>query len=360
MVTDRHGAVLAVAGDVDRRGLKRWARGAEIRGALAGQRNGGLLAAVERACSRSWRCRLRWDWNVRSCWARSTLGFRLDDKLAERFKRVTESDIAFAADGQIKASTLPPDDRQPLLSLLTASGVQTISLDDKRVRGTQSSVGTCAAAQACETGAPAVLILRSRTERLRFPERDPHRPRRLPPWWPCCWPPFSATPSRAPSRDPWRPSATSCGRCPPPATSRGRFRCAAPRSWEDEDAKLLATTFNTLTDSIARFQREAAQRERLSSLGRLSTVVAHEIRNPLMIIKASLRTLGSDHVSRAEMRQALTDVRRGSGAAEPGGERRAGLRAADPIRLCAGGCQCRLCRRRTGHAGSGAADCACG
>jgi signal transduction histidine kinase len=70
-------------------------------------------------------------------------------------------------------------------------------------------------------------------------------------------------------------------------------------NWEDEDATLLATTFNTLTDSIARFQREAAQRERLSSLGRLSTVVAHEIRNPLMIIKASLRTLGRDHVSRA-------------------------------------------------------------
>jgi two-component system sensor histidine kinase HydH len=79
-------------------------------------------------------------------------------------------------------------------------------------------------------------------------------------------------------------------------------------TWEDEDAKLLAATFNTLTDSIARFQREAAQRERLSSLGRLSTVVAHEIRNPLMIIKASLRTLGREQASRSEVRQALTDV----------------------------------------------------
>jgi signal transduction histidine kinase len=79
-------------------------------------------------------------------------------------------------------------------------------------------------------------------------------------------------------------------------------------SWEDEDAKLLASTFNTLTDSIGRFQREATQRERLSALGRLSTVIAHEIRNPLMIIKASLRTLANEHVSRAEMKQALTDV----------------------------------------------------
>ena len=56
---------------------------------------------------------------------------------------------------------------------------------------------------------------------------------------------------------------------------------------------MLATTFNTLTDSIVRFQREAAQRERLSSLGRLSTVIAHEVRNPLMIIKGALRTLAA-------------------------------------------------------------------
>ena len=61
--------------------------------------------------------------------------------------------------------------------------------------------------------------------------------------------------------------------------------------WDDEDARLLATTFNTLTDSIARFQREMSQKERLTSLGRLSTVIAHEVRNPLMIIKAALHTL---------------------------------------------------------------------
>ena len=40
-----------------------------------------------------------------------TVGFRLDNALAEQFKRVTESDIAFAVDGQIKASTLPAGDR---------------------------------------------------------------------------------------------------------------------------------------------------------------------------------------------------------------------------------------------------------
>jgi nitrogen fixation/metabolism regulation signal transduction histidine kinase len=45
-------------------------------------------------------------------------------------------------------------------------------------------------------------------------------------------------------------------------------RHQATGAMDDDDAHMLATTFNTLTDSIDRFQREAAQRERLSSLGR--------------------------------------------------------------------------------------------
>jgi two-component system, NtrC family, sensor histidine kinase HydH len=77
-------------------------------------------------------------------------------------------------------------------------------------------------------------------------------------------------------------------------------------SGSDEDTRLLANTFNSLTDSIARFQREGALRDRLSALGRLATVVAHEVRNPLMIIKASLRSLRRD--ASPEAREALADI----------------------------------------------------
>jgi hypothetical protein len=55
-------------------------------------------------------------------------------------------------------------------------------------------------------------------------------------------------------------------------------------------------------------------------------VIAHEVRNPLMIIKASLRTLGSERVSRDERRQALTDVDE-SGPPQSRGQRRSRLRA---------------------------------
>jgi two-component system sensor histidine kinase HydH len=87
-----------------------------------------------------------------------------------------------------------------------------------------------------------------------------------------------------------------------------RIPVAPQRRWQDEDARLLATTFNAMTDSIARFQREANQRERLSSLGRLSTVIAHEIRNPLMIIKTSLRSLRREEAAPAQVQSAARDI----------------------------------------------------
>ncbi len=104
------------------------------------------------------------------------------------------------------------------------------------------------------------------------------------------------------------------------------------RPWDDEDARLLASTFNTLTESIARFQREAAQKERLSALGRLSTVIAHEIRNPLMIIKSSLPQPAARHRHGGGAARGGRRHRRGNHAPEPHRHRGARLRPADPVR----------------------------
>ena len=68
-----------------------------------------------------------------------TVGFRLDNALAAQFKRATESDIAFAVDGHIRASTLPAADRGQLVSLLKTGGVQAISLSGRRVRGAETA-----------------------------------------------------------------------------------------------------------------------------------------------------------------------------------------------------------------------------
>jgi signal transduction histidine kinase len=235
-----------------------------------------------------------------------TVGSRLDNNLAETFKRATESDIVFAVGGQVSASTLPTSDRTKLVSLLRTPNVQSVSLERGEYVALKRPLGPAAAAMKGET-APSVLLLRSRTERLQF---------------------LSAINtglmvvgvlavlaatilSYAVARTITRPLATIKNVMREMSATGDLTRKIALKgtaSWEDEDAKLLASTFNTLTDSIARFQREAAQRERLSALGRLSTVIAHEIRNPLMIIKASLRTLANEKVTRGEVKQALIDV----------------------------------------------------
>ena len=146
----------------------------------------------------------------------------------------------------------------------------------------------------------------------------------------------SASRSRAPSRGPL--AAITGVMREVAATGDLTRKIALLRShrWDDEDARLLATTFNTLTDSIARFQREMSQKERLSSLGRLSTVIAHEIRNPLMIIKASLHAPPPAGRHRRDAARSGRRHRRRGGAAQPHRERGPRLRPADSFRAGAG------------------------
>ena len=157
--------------------------------------------------------------------------------------------------------------------------------------------------------APVALILRSRTEQLRFLQRDPHRALAVTAVLAVL---LATLLSFAVARTITQPLAAITGVMREVAATGDLTRKIALRRgdrWDDEDARLLATTFNTLTDSIARFQREVAQKERLSSLGRLSTVIAHEVRNPLMIIKAALHTLRRRPTcSREDVREAVADI----------------------------------------------------
>jgi two-component system, NtrC family, sensor histidine kinase HydH len=88
-------------------------------------------------------------------------------------------------------------------------------------------------------------------------------------------------------------------------------RGIGPRGGPDRvDARLLARTFDTLADTSARFQREAALRERHSALGRLPAVIAHELRDPLLAIKGSLSALRGESLRPEEVRDAATSIDR--------------------------------------------------
>ena len=233
-----------------------------------------------------------------------SMGFPFNDALAAQFKALTDSEVAFAVDGRILAATLAPPARLALAQVVGSQGVGRVTLEQDDYA---SLVQPLSPADGADEHDAVAVILRSRTARLRVLNEL-----------------FVGLAGAAllavvlavglsygVARSVTRPlAAITAGMREMAKTGDLTRKISLSRRgrWEDEDASLLATTFNTLTDSIARFQREAAQRERLSSLGRLSTVIAHEVRNPLMIIKASLRTIRRDDVTPAEAREATADI----------------------------------------------------
>ena len=239
-----------------------------------------------------------------------SVGFSLDVQTAGTFRRLTNSEIAFAVNRRVAASTLPDEYNTQLESLIGTQGIHVIRLGDGEYAAVSRVLPLQATGQHTATAngpTATALILRSRTERLRF-LNPVHRELAGTAFLAV----LAATlVSYAVARTVTRPLAAITATMHEMTTTGDLTRKIAlsPRArWEDEDARLLARTFNTMTDSIARFQREAAQRERLSSLGRLSTVVAHEIRNPLMIIRTALRTLKQGTGHAPEVDAAIADI----------------------------------------------------
>ena len=230
-----------------------------------------------------------------------SIGYLLDDRRAAQFKALTGADIAFAMGGAVRASTLPGP-RDALAPLLAATGPTRIAIAGEEYVALTQALGSGTAA-----ADPAAIILRSRSERLRSLGAIQAALGGIA---------LGATllaivVSYGVARTVSRPLATITDHMRQIAATGDLTRKIPMRrrgGWDDDDAHMLATTFNTLTDSIVRFQREAGQRERLSSLGRLSTVIAHEVRNPLMIIKGALRTLDRDGATAADVRDAATDI----------------------------------------------------
>jgi signal transduction histidine kinase len=231
------------------------------------------------------------------------VGFLFDDSLAGQLKQITGSEMAFGMDGQILSSTLPAAARPALVSLLQAGDrPQQVTLEGEEF------VAAPLPLEPAGTGAgPVALILRSRTEQLNFLQAI-HTELAVTAVVAVL---LATLLSFAVARTITRPLAAITDVMREVAASGELTRkivLPGGRRWDDEDARLLATTFNTLTDSVVRFQREASQKERLLSLGRLSTVIAHEVRNPLMIIKAALHTVRRPDAAVEAVREAAADI----------------------------------------------------
>src|SRR5439155_26902677 len=202
------------------------------------------------------------------------LGRSLDYTQASKFQTQTNSEIAFGVNGVIKAATLPESTWPALVPLLGKPGVRSsITLNGEDYLALANPLGPAGPREQ-----PIVIVLRSRTDRQKFLSAL-HRALGLTAVVAVL---ASILLSYAVARTVTRPVEAITSTMREMAASGDltrRIPVSPDARWQDEDARLLATTFNSMTDAIEKFQREATQRERLSSLGRLSTVVAHETRN---------------------------------------------------------------------------------
>lgn len=235
------------------------------------------------------------------------MGYLLDSTRASELRTLTGADVVFAFSGRIRASSLPADatpavaswlDAEPRPAVLRLGGDDFSALArplERGAGGTSVGVGDV----------PQAIVLRSRTERMRTLDTI----RSALGGVALATVALAALFSYALARSVTTPLATIAGHMRDAAATGDLSRkVVLPESpWTDEDARLVASTFNALTDSVAAAQRDAAQRERLSALGRLSTVIAHEIRNPLMIIKGALRQLTRPD-SAEDTREAASDI----------------------------------------------------
>ncbi len=244
---------------------------------------------------------------------RLVVGFKLDREAVERLKRLTASEVAIGLDGRVVVSTLDATHNGDLSARLSQPGLfnqnQLVVLDGEEFIAAAQPLarpGEVGGADAVGTALPVAVVLRSRTARLQF----------LRPLQTSLIVTAVVALLAAPllswvvARTVTRPlgSVTATMREVAATGDLSKRVLGTSGNWQDEDTRLLASTFNRLLGAIARFQQEAGQRERLSSLGRLSTVVAHEVRNPLMIIKAVLRTLRRDAVPPDGVREAVADI----------------------------------------------------
>jgi signal transduction histidine kinase len=240
---------------------------------------------------------------VREVLGRLSIGFFMDDTVASRMRELTGSEVAFVAEGGVLASSLPAAVRPGLAGLVRSGGLFNAQLGGEEYLALARPMTAAGTGMAGQT---MTVVMRSRTERLRV-----LRTLRAGLGGILVVTVLLATVlSYLVARTMTRPLAavTSAMRDVAATGDLTRKVTVRSRAWDDADARLLATAFNTLTDSISRFQREAAHKDRLSSLGRLSAVIAHEVRNPLMIIRASLASLWRDDVSATERREALADI----------------------------------------------------
>jgi len=93
--------------------------------------------------------------------------------------------------------------------------------------------------------------------------------------------------------------------------SRQNYGYRVKTEREDELGR-LANTFNTMCGSIQQARAELVRQERISTIGRLSSSIVHDLRNPLAAIYGGAEMLVDSELSEAQMKRLAGNIYRAS------------------------------------------------
>lgn len=93
--------------------------------------------------------------------------------------------------------------------------------------------------------------------------------------------------------------------------AKGNYSVRVPAGSRDEIGR-LAETFNTMCASISAAREDLIRQERISTIGRLSTSIVHDLRNPLAAIYGGAEMLVDTQLSEAQVQRLAGNIYRAS------------------------------------------------
>jgi signal transduction histidine kinase len=93
--------------------------------------------------------------------------------------------------------------------------------------------------------------------------------------------------------------------------SKQNYDCRVATGRKDELGR-LANTFNTMCTSIQQARAELVRHEQISTIGRLSSSIVHDLRNPLAAIYGGAEMLVDNDLSTAQMKRLAGNIYRAS------------------------------------------------
>lgn len=228
-------------------------------------------------------------------------GYAVDQRAAQRLKEATGgSDFAFLSGGRVIASTLDPGAEKEVAAQPPQDGLHQVSIGNKEYSVLASPLLDVESKPLGE-----LRIFRSfEAARQRI---DMLRRNIIVIWFLSMLTGLGLTYLMARRiLEPVRTLDLAAGEI-----ARGNYDFRVPEQSADELGR-LANTFNAMCASIRSARDELIRQERIATIGRMSTSLVHDLRNPLAAIYGGAEMLVDDELSTAQVKRLAANIYKSS------------------------------------------------